>query len=211
METSTVSIDSRTDVRNAIYERRSIRKYQDKALNKKLVEEIIQAGRMAPSAMNKQPWSFYVVSDRQLIKELSKSIIKASFMDFAKSGIRQMVRTASDLYHAARHADLKSTDDPVFHGAQTVVFITAPKEDEWAMIDVGMCAQNMLLMAHSLGIGGCPIGFAKLVEHAKSYPKLRIPDGEHVVLAIILGFPDEVPEVHPRRRNNVFFLQEMDQ
>jgi nitroreductase len=208
METLSATTASRTDVKSAVYERRSVRKYLDKPVSRDLLLEIIHAGRMAPSAMNRQPWSFYVVTDKEMISGFSKSIIRASVVEFAKSGIRQMLRTASDLYHAVKGTEFKSKEDPVFHGAPAVIFITVPKEDEWAMVDAGMCAQNMLLAAHSMGLAGCPIGFAKLIERTSDYPKLRIPEQEQVVLAVVIGYPDEFPDSHPRRKNNVFFLHE---
>lgn len=45
---------------NAIYDRRSIRKYQDREVSMELIEQIIDAARMAPSAKNRQPWKYIV-------------------------------------------------------------------------------------------------------------------------------------------------------
>lgn len=45
---------------NAIYDRRSIRKYQDKEVSMELIEQLIDAARMAPSAKNRQPWKYIV-------------------------------------------------------------------------------------------------------------------------------------------------------
>lgn len=47
---------------NPIYTRRSIRKYEDKPISRELLEQIIDAGRVAPSAKNRQPWKFLVYS-----------------------------------------------------------------------------------------------------------------------------------------------------
>jgi nitroreductase len=72
-----------------------------------------------------------------------------------------------------------------------------------------MCAQNMLLAAESLGVSGCPVGFGAIVQYVKDYPILRIPENERVVLSVVLGYADEHPVMHPRRKNNVFFLNEL--
>jgi nitroreductase len=173
-----------------------------------LIEQLIDAGRMAPSAMNRQPWSFYILTDAEQISLLSKEIGRAAMLRTAKSGIKSMVKSAADLYHAYRSMDYKWGEDMVFHGAPVVIFLTAPKENEWAPTDIGMCAQNMLLAACSLGLAACPVGFATMVESAKDYGMLRIPANEHVLLSVVVGYGDEHPEVHPRRKNNVFFLND---
>jgi nitroreductase len=65
------------DVLKTIYERRAIRKYKDQPVDKKLIEEINDAGRMAPSAMNRQLWKFYVLMDKEQIKSLHPSLLKS--------------------------------------------------------------------------------------------------------------------------------------
>ena len=57
---------------NSIYHRVSIRKYQDKPVEKEKIEAILRAAMQAPSATNQQPWEFYVVTDREKLKELSE-------------------------------------------------------------------------------------------------------------------------------------------
>lgn len=62
---------------NSIYERRSIRKYQDKQVEKELIEKIIDAGRMAPSAKNRQPWQYIVLGGKS----------KADFLEQMRKGV----------------------------------------------------------------------------------------------------------------------------
>ena len=57
---------------NAIYHRVSIRKYQDRHVEKKKVEAILRAAMQAPSAANQQPWEFYVVTDQKKLEALSR-------------------------------------------------------------------------------------------------------------------------------------------
>ena len=56
-----------------IFHRVSIRKYQDKPVEKEKIMQILKAGMQAPSACNQQPWEFYVVTDKEKIEELSKA------------------------------------------------------------------------------------------------------------------------------------------
>ena len=58
---------------NSIYHRVSIRKYQDKLVEKEKIEAILRAAMQAPSATNQQPWEFYVVTDKKKLEELSET------------------------------------------------------------------------------------------------------------------------------------------
>jgi nitroreductase len=59
------------DVFEAIQKRRSIRAYQDKPVPREKIEKILEAGRLAPSARNSEPWHFIVVTDKEKRKALS--------------------------------------------------------------------------------------------------------------------------------------------
>ncbi len=58
---------------SSIFNRVSIRKFKDKAVDKKDIEYILRAAMAAPSAGNQQPWEFYVVTDKELLRRLSKT------------------------------------------------------------------------------------------------------------------------------------------
>ncbi|MFM2208190.1 MAG: hypothetical protein RL213_2165 [Bacteroidota bacterium] len=196
------------DTLDTIFTRRSVRKYKPQLLERTILEKIIEAGRMAPSAMNRQPWSFYILTDHEQIAMLSKEITRTAAIRFAKQGMRQLLKSAVELYQAYKSTDFKWSEDAVFHGAPAVIFLTAPADNEWAATDVGMCVQNMLLAACSLGVSGCPVGMGRIVEYVKDYKRLRIPENERVVIAVVFGYADEHPVMLPRRKNNVFFLNE---
>jgi nitroreductase len=167
-----------------------VRKYKEESVDKRLLEQIIDAGRMAPSAMNKQPWKFYIVSNKERLKKLSKAIAKAAENNF--------------------HLSLKTTskeEDPIFHDAPMVIFITAPRNNEWAPIDIGMCAQNTMLAAKSFGYDSCPIGLAQFIEKTNAYADLPISSSEKVVLAIALGYGNEKPEIHERKKDNLTYVR----
>jgi nitroreductase len=195
------------DTIKTIFERRAIRKYKEKAVSKEIIEQIIDAGRIAPSAMNRQPWKFYVVTSKEDIKLFSREIAKQGLKTIPKIGIKEAVKSiVAGVTNLSHGIDFLMSKDPVFHEAPVVIFITAPKDNEWASLDIGMCSQNMMLAAKSLGLDSCPIGFGKFVEKTKSYSKLNIPSDERVQLAIIIGYGDEKPEVHKREKDNVFYI-----
>lgn len=190
----------------AIYERRAVRKYTKQPVERQLIEQIIAAGRMAPSAINKQLWKFYVLTDRTEIHAFSSEIAKVAMKGFRKIGVKGIMKMAKELLHFSHGLDFIIAPDPIFHNAPVVIFITAPKFQEWAALDIGMCCQNMMLAAKSFGLDSCPIGLAKFVEHTDSYSRLNIPSSEQIHLAIIVGYGNEVPSVHERKKDNVIFL-----
>lgn len=194
------------EVIKTIFERRAVRKYQDKSVSRDLIEQLLEAGRMAPSAMGKEPWRFYIITTKEDIKLYSQEIVKEGMHSIPEMGIKKAVKAlVSGITHLPTMIEFFKADDPVFHGAPVAIIITAPKEDEWAAIDIGMCCQNIMLAAKSLGLDSCPVGFAKFIEKTKSYPKLGIPADEQVHLAIIIGYSDEHPVAHERNKKNAFY------
>ncbi|HVX25614.1 MAG TPA: nitroreductase [Parafilimonas sp.] len=207
METEvSINVKQRNETITTIYNRRAVRKYRKKPVSKKLIEELIAAGRMAPSAMNKQPWKFYVVTNEKLIDTFSSDIAKTAFKETVKKGLKGILKTLSAMLHFAQSFTFSSIKDPVFYNAPVVIFITSPKTNEWAGLDIGMCAQNIMLAAKSLGLDTCPVGFGKFVEHTNHYSLLNIPSNEQVQLSIIVGYGDEEPSVHERRTDNIKFF-----
>ncbi len=170
-----------------IYQRRAVRQYKDKPVDKALIGQIIDAGRMAPSAMNRQPWKFYVLTNKEQIRSLSPTIVKV----------------ANKVLSWVHGMDSSKTTDIIFHNAPVVIFITAPKNNRWAALDVGMCCQNMMLAARSLGLDTCPIGLAKFLEKTDKVSILGMSSSEQIQLALILGYGDEDPPVHERKKDNV--------
>jgi len=188
-----------------VYERRAIRKFKDLPLDRKLIEEIIDSGRMAPSAMNKQPWRFYVLTKRDDIRLVSNEVSKSVLKGIVKSGIKGVLKTASDFLHFSHNGDFLKMNDPVFHSAPAVILLASPKENEWADLDIGMCAQNIMLVAKYLGLDTCPVGMVKY-SGSKLLSKLKIPKSERINLAIAIGYGDENPEPKERIKNNVTFI-----
>ena len=146
---------------------------------------------MAPSAMNNQPWKFYILTNKEKIKSYSTEIY-----NIEKKFINEYLKEEKD-----------KISDPIFYDAPVVVFITAPKINEWADIDIGMCAQNIMLASKSLGYDSCPIGLAKSIVKTSVYKELKISDLEEIKLALIIGVGDEKPEIHKRNVDNIIYLK----
>jgi len=189
------------DVLEAIRTRRSIRRYTDEPVSREQIEEVIQAGRFAPSAENRQPWRFIVVTDRAVIARLSdkikkgiRSLLKYRFI--ARLWMKELRDTnVLKLLYGVASAE----QDLIFFEAPAVVFIVTPDirfNDE----SCACCAQNMMLAAHALGLGSCWIGFASVLGLKKAMLRdIGMPEGYHIAATLTIGHPKGSPQ--PQMRN----------
>lgn len=194
------------EVIKTIYTRRSVRKFKNKLVSEDLIEQLLNAGMMAPSAVNKQPWKFYVLTNREDIRKISKQVAKEAMKGVLSMGLMEIIDAGRFMLQSSHALELLNSDDHIFYDAPVVILITSPKNDEWGELDIGMCSQNIMLAAKSIGIDSCPIGLAKFIEHTEIYSKLNIPATDQVKLAIILGYGDESPEPKMRVKGNIFYI-----
>lgn len=153
---------------DTIKSRRSIRKFTSEPVSEELVETILEAGRWAPSGLNNQPWRFAVIRD---------------------AGIRQAI---SELTHYSK----------IVLGAQALIAVFLDTEKSYHrekdIQAVGACLQNMLLEAHSLGLGAVWLG--EIIRSDKQIKAILGLAGELDLMAVIaLGHPDETPKSVKRK------------
>lgn len=77
----------------SIFHRISVRKYQDRPVERQKLDQILRAGMAAPSACNQQPWEFYVVTDKEKLKELSNAHAYTGLVADAAAAIVPVYRT----------------------------------------------------------------------------------------------------------------------
>jgi nitroreductase/cold shock CspA family protein len=184
------------DVTRAIYGRRAIRAYTQEPVSRHAVERLIDAAVQAPSAMDLEPWSFAVVEGAERLRR---------FSDLAKQAIPQAVL---ETLGGRLRATLADPNYNIFHGAPVLIVICATSDESQAEEDCCLAAQNLMLAAHAIGLGTCPIGFAR--------PWLRLPEtkkelnieANHIpVLSVVVGHPAECP-AGPGRRAPTIVLSE---
>ncbi len=154
------------EVLQAIRARRSVRAFRSQPVEPEKVEEILDAGRWAPSGKNTQPWRFVVVESAAKRAELAKLVPQRDMVATAP------VTVAVLLDRQAGYDELKD--------AQAI----------------GACAQNILLAAQALGLGGCWIGRARDREVEAL---LGAREGEELMMLIPIGYPAEEPPPRERR------------
>lgn len=190
-----------------IKSRRSIRAYLDEKVPQELIEEILEAGRYAPSALNKQPWEFIVITDKNLIREISAAItgiMKCFFrvLPLAKLLIKDL-REEKGL--AAMRKTCSSSEDTIFYNAPAVIFIVSRQKGRWTAANCALAGENMALAAHSLGLGSCFIGRALFLPLNKRLCRIIGLARKHkIYFTLALGYAKEFPKTPPaRKRDNL--------
>ena len=173
------------DIIEIIKTRRSVRDYKEDPVSVEDIKFLIDCARYAPSGMNTQPWSFLVIQDKEMIYKLSEE------------GKKAMILLAGQIVNDPRKvpgfiSSLKTKGNNLFHNAPLLVIILGNKKSVTADWDCAMAAQNMMLAAHSIGIGSCWIGLAlPALMDEKILKDLGAPSGYKAVAPLIFGYPQD--------------------
>lgn len=158
------------DVYTAIKERRSIRSFKDIDIEEEKLKKVLDAGRLAPSANNRQNWKFILVRDKEKRKRLAKAAKEQAFVGEAPA-VLVMCATES--------SKVMSCGQPAY------------------TIDLSIALSYMVLEAWEQGLGTCWLG-AFIEDEVKKI--LDIPQNVRVVAMSPLGYPNESPEPRPRKK-----------
>ncbi len=169
------------EILNNIKTRRSVKKYKSQAVPQELLDVITEAGTYAPSGLNKQSPIIIQVTDKATRDKLSEL--------------------------NAKIAGMPENFDP-FYNAPVVLIVLADKSVPTYIYDGSLVMENMMLTAHSLGLGSCWIHRAKETfetEDGKLLLKSLGIKGEYEGIAnCIIGYPDVQPNARPRKEGYVY-------
>ncbi len=183
------------ELMETIYNRRSVRFYTEETVDKATIDKLIKAGIQAPSAMNVQPWAFGVIQDKALMQKISdetKAYLLASIS--AKPYLECYRQLFSD------------PEFHIFYHAPALLTVFAKLEGPNPSCDCALAAQNIMLAAHSLGLGSCWIGFAQMSLNAPELKEqLGIPKEYITVAPIIIGHPAKVSPAVLKREPEILF------
>jgi len=183
----------------SLRERRSIRKYQHRAVPEEAILAVLTAAGWAPSAHNAQPWRFIVVTDAFLKRNLAEEMSNSWSLDVAEDGLRiepEQVRLRIERFASAPVLILGCLS---MEGMAT--FADERRqicEHDLAMQSLATSLQNLLLAAHAKGLGACWFCAPAFCKEAVR-DVLLIPSDVDPEALIVLGYPAENPAAPPRR------------
>ncbi|MFH0846489.1 MAG: nitroreductase family protein [Chloroflexota bacterium] len=198
-------------VKEAIQKRRSVRRFKDQPVADELIREILEAARLAPSAMNLQPWRFIVVKDQEKRSKLAeicwhqKSIAEApvAIACFGDRGAysresrtrrrEEVIERGATSQGTNRFADPKFREyvksHPLPLAQDTIVSIVS---------NTFIAIENMLLMATGLGLATCWVG--GFTESDKLSQLLGAPEEWFPIAVIPVGYAEgDIGPDRPRR------------
>ena len=165
------------DVKKAIAKRKSIRKFKKKEIPNKIIKEVIDAARRAPSGHNLQPWHFVVVKN------------KKNLLRFREQGVfvQKWIYEAPVVIVCCAEKEAYSSDSIKKH------------EKEMSLINLSLASAFLVLRATELGLGTCFVAWA---DKEKIKKILDIPENIIIPYVIAMGYTDEEPKPKERKELN---------
>jgi nitroreductase len=190
--------------------RRSIRSFTAEKPGREILTRLIEAATLAPSASNKQPWRFFMVDDQALIGALADAVQKAVDGTTPKL-MRDFAGAFSDYAgYFVRFRAAPALIVPAFKSLTVLSHLvesalTAEEEKRIGemelysgLISTSLAIQNLMLCAHSLGLGtSCMTG--PLLAEGELKRLLGIPPAWRIAALIPVGYPAETPASVPRK------------
>ena len=154
------------EVLRVIHNRKSVRHFTEQAITKKQLVTLVKAGMAAPSAVNRQSWAFYIVSNRQQLDEMASVLPYAKMLTQAPAAIV----VCGDLIKAGNLL-----------------------EDEYWVYDCSAATENILLAAESMGLGAVWTATYPGNERADNVVRILDLPEHHMPLNVIpIGYPTGV-------------------
>lgn len=184
-----------------IKDRRSFKKYSIKKVSREVLLRILEAGRWAPSAHNAQPWRFIVIRNSVLKQKIAEDMADSWNEDMSKNGIsrkhrKDLIKASVELFRSVpiliiACLTMESMDKYPDEHRNRIEYVMAVQS-------VAAAIENMLLVAHSEGLGSCwfcaPLFCQDVVRGA-----LKIPEQFDPQALITLGYPANKPNPPPRK------------
>lgn len=173
--------------------RRSYRTFEDKQINDQQLDMILEAGLYAPNAGGRQSILFLVTQDKQINEQLGKIS-------------RQVAHVVKGRYVSKEQPSIIDNPDikSALYGAPTVITLLGPKDFIFSEADCCVACQNMMLMAHALGLGSCMISRAALTMNSDFGKALLEKKGldtkkYRAFYHIIVGYPKGKTAIKERK------------
>ncbi len=152
-------------------QRKSVRNFLDRPVEREKILMCLEAARVAPSACNSQPWKFIIVDDRELKNKLCKKAFGGIY------AINSFCRTAPVIVAVvSEKSRFLARIGGMFRGTK------------YYLIDIGIAGEHFVLQAEDLGLGTCWIGW---FNESAVKSMLNIPQSKKVDILLALGYYDK--------------------
>jgi nitroreductase len=168
------------ELEKVIQNRRSIRKFLDKPVEREKINACLEAARLAPSACNSQPWHYIVIDAPQVKTSFCKEVFEGIY------AISKWAEKAPVLVAVV-------SDRGNFISRIGNFF----RRTEFFLIDQGISGEHFVLRAHDLGLGTCWIGWLNSDKAAQFF---NLPKGKKIEHLFAIGYPAEEPSPRPRAK-----------
>lgn len=155
--------------------RRTIRRYTKESVPKDVLEKCVDAARLSPSGMNRQPLKYIIVDDKELLAEVFGTTSWARYLPDYEPSEEEMPR------------------------AYIIVLLDKEIRKNCGH-DAGIVVMSISMVAYEEGLGSCILG---AIERAKLRRILDVPDNLEIVLAVALGYPAENPIVDKVKNGDI--------
>ena len=172
------------ELMQAIKERRSIRKFEDRPVPDDALRTVLEAVQWSPSWANTQVWEVVVVKDQPIKEKLSETLGKGNPAGKAMVNAPVLMVLCGKKESSGYYSGVKTT-----------------KFGDWLMFDLGLAAQNLCLAAHGLGLGTVIVG---LFDQDRAAGVLGVPETHELVAMIPMGYPAKEPPAPKRREATEF-------
>ena len=167
------------ELEKVILDRRSIRKYEERPVEREKIDACLQAALLAPSACNSQPWHYIVIDDPKIKEAFCKEVFTGVYaMSKWAEKAPVLVAVVSD------RGNFTSRIGNFF------------RRTEFYLVDQGISGEHFVLRAHDLGLGTCWIGWLNSNKAEKFF---KLPKGKKIEHLISVGYPAEAPAPRPRK------------
>ena len=207
-------------VEQAIRERRSTRSFRPQAIPQQMVERMLEAARLAPSASNRQPWRFVVVTSAEEKRRLRQICLDQAFIEEASV----VFVACGDLSAYSKGAARKRRQEFIDFGVELSGRFADPEFQQLidslpepdletsttsAMANTYIAIEHLVLMATALGLGSCWVG--AITDPGAIKALLAIPESMVVVALVAVGYPKSVPQPRPRLSLGEILLRPLPQ
>lgn len=197
------------DLMEAIKARRSIRKFEPQAVPAEMVQQMLEAARIAPSGSNIQPWRFIVVRDletRQALRQIcsGQKFIEEAPLVFVCYAYLERYSVQARKQRRQEFADAGVLEtlsgrfaDPKFYARISENQMPREVAVRSALCNTYIAIEHLVLMAAALGLGSCWVGATPSTEKLNELFGL---DDNYVAAAVVpVGYPEgKVPSPRPR-------------